>query len=286
MKQKTQAIFKPIRSISQLLLVMAVLGGSVSTASALGKRSKPWASKSKAERTSTPSGNVAAATNKNPRKGLFGRGRETSRARAIPAARQPQPQPQPRQVQVQVQVSATTTQLPPSATARKRKREGLLVRLFGAERPQANVAVVRAKKVQPSPAPNRVQAPPKFNHALIRQAKSRGSSVVVNIARQRAYVYIGGEVAIDTPVSTARSDKWTPRGSFGVGEKIRQGKISTIYNVGMPYWMRLGSSAYGMHAGYLPGYPASAGCIRMPYEAAQKVYDSVGYGTSVKIISG
>ena len=66
---------------------------------------------------------------------------------------------------------------------------------------------------------------------------------------------------------------------------LRVGFISTIYDVSMPYWMRLGSSPYGMHAGYLPGYPASAGCIRMPYAAAQAIYKATSYSTRVQISS-
>ena len=53
----------------------------------------------------------------------------------------------------------------------------------------------------------------------------------------------------------------------------------------MPYWMRLSGSVYGVHAGYLPGYPASAGCVRLPREAAQLIYDNTKHGTSVTIYS-
>ena len=70
-----------------------------------------------------------------------------------------------------------------------------------------------------------------------------------------------------------------------VTERVRSGKISTIYGVGMPYWMRLSGSVYGVHAGYLPGYPASAGCIRLPRDAAQLIYDNTKYGTQVSIYS-
>ena len=110
--------------------------------------------------------------------------------------------------------------------------------------------------------------------------------MVVNIAKQRAYLYVDGKVAVDTPVSTARRGKYTPRGNFSVGERVARGKISNIYNVSMPYWMRLGSSPYGMHAGYLPGYPASAGCVRMPFPAAQAIFQATGPGTRVTIVGG
>jgi lipoprotein-anchoring transpeptidase ErfK/SrfK len=268
---------RSFRRIIPVLLTIAVMGGSISTASALGKSSKPWQrkAKTKVERSQTPTANVASSTTKKRSRLFGGRVRET-RPAAPATTRRPLP----------VQVRGTTVGTKPD----KKRRAGLLARIFNPElrrdRREGNVAVSRRANMQPNPAPNPVQAPPKYNHALISQAKSRGSKVVVNISAQRAYVYVAGEVAVDTPVSTARSGKRTPRGSFGVGEKVRQGKISTIYHVAMPYWMRLGSSAYGMHAGYLPGYPASAGCIRMPNEAAQKVYDCVSHGTRVQIIGG
>ena len=68
-------------------------------------------------------------------------------------------------------------------------------------------------------------------------------------------------------------------------DRVRSGKISTIYHVSMPYWMRLSSTSYGVHAGYLPGYPASAGCIRLPSSAARMIYDNTRSGTRVNIYS-
>ena len=285
MKLGNRSDFNPTRACGRgipISLAIAVLAGSVTTSSALGKRNQPW--KRSAERMEAPSANVASSTTlKKTRFSLFQRER-----RIEPASQRAAPSAAPRRVAQRVEVQATTA----PQTAIKKRSRGLFARIFHAraerraQQLSGNVASVRQKKYQVSPMPNPVQAPPSYNHALISQAKSKGSSVVVNIARQRAYVYVGGQVAIDAPVSTARAGKRTPRGSFGVGEKVRQGKISTIYHVDMPFWMRLGSSAYGMHAGYLPGYPASAGCIRLPYEAAAKIYDCVGYGTRVKIVSG
>ncbi len=183
-------------------------------------------------------------------------------------------------------------------TSHAPERPGLLARVFGARSERQAAARARSdralSRIDPEPPkpqlapgqPNARQSAPVIDHALIASSSKSQSSVVINIARQRAYVYVGGKVAIDTPVSTARSGKYTPRGSFRIGERVQQGKISNLYHVEMPYWMRLGSTPFGMHAGYLPGYPASAGCIRMPYNAAAAVYRATGYGTSVKIVGG
>ncbi|MFT5468947.1 MAG: lipoprotein-anchoring transpeptidase ErfK/SrfK [Verrucomicrobiales bacterium] len=108
--------------------------------------------------------------------------------------------------------------------------------------------------------------------------------VVVDIENQRAYLIINGRIAIDTPVSTARSDKFTPRGEFKITERIRTGKISTLYGCELPYWMRLDSSAIGMHIGDLPGKPASAGCIRLPFSIAPFMFDNTGSGTVVEVV--
>ncbi len=176
--------------------------------------------------------------------------------------------------------------------AKPEKKRSLLRRIFGepvkkkpARSAGATQRVAQTRQLAPG-KPNAVQGAPVINHHLLSKGSRGGRRVVVNIAQQRAYLYVDGKVAVSTPVSTARSGKHTPRGTFRVGERVAQGKISTIYHVGMPYWMRLGGSAYGMHAGYLPGYPASAGCIRMPYSAAQAIYGGTSHGTNVTITSG
>jgi lipoprotein-anchoring transpeptidase ErfK/SrfK len=58
---------------------------------------------------------------------------------------------------------------------------------------------------------------------------------------------------------------------------------STIYHVEMPYFMRLSCLDFGMHAGYVPNYPASHGCIRMPEFMAENFFRSVSVGTPVTV---
>lgn len=124
-----------------------------------------------------------------------------------------------------------------------------------------------------------------INHLILNKANSSNTSVVIDIAAQRGYLLVNGEIAAQSPVSTARPGKHTPRGTFYMSERVRSGKISTIYNVAMPYWMRLNSSPFGLHAGHVPGYPASAGCVRMPSDMARLVYDKTRSGTKVRIYS-
>ncbi len=125
----------------------------------------------------------------------------------------------------------------------------------------------------------------KINHAVLAKSTKYNTRVVVDIADQKAFLLVNGKIAVTTPCSTARPGKYTPRGSFKITERVRSGKISTIYNVAMPHWMRLSGSVFGLHAGYLPGYPASAGCIRLPSDMAKLIYDNTAYGTRVSVYS-
>ncbi len=125
----------------------------------------------------------------------------------------------------------------------------------------------------------------KVNEMVLKQSNRKNTRVVIDIADQKSYLLVNGKIAVTSPISSARPGKYTPRGTFNISEKVRTGKISTIYGVHMPYWMRLSGSAYGVHMGHLPGYPASAGCVRLPEKAAQLIYDNTTYGTRVNIYS-
>lgn len=123
-----------------------------------------------------------------------------------------------------------------------------------------------------------------INQELLDGEKDAKRKVIIDIERQRAYLIVKGLVAIDTAVSTARRGKYTPRGTFNISEKIRSGKVSTLYHVYMPNWMRLSNSAVGMHTGDLPGYPASAGCIRLPQSVAPILYEHTSRGVTVEVV--
>jgi lipoprotein-anchoring transpeptidase ErfK/SrfK len=107
--------------------------------------------------------------------------------------------------------------------------------------------------------------------------------VVVSIRNQTAWLEDDERILMTSPVSTARSGMHTPTGTFQVSEKDLS-HISTIYHVSMPFYMRLSGEPFGMHAGCLPGYPASHGCIRMPKAKAALFFKNVIVGTSVLIV--
>jgi lipoprotein-anchoring transpeptidase ErfK/SrfK len=107
--------------------------------------------------------------------------------------------------------------------------------------------------------------------------------VVVSIRNQSAWLVNGNRILMTSAVSTARRGMHTPTGHFEVSEKDAS-HISTIYHVAMPFYMRLSGEPFGMHAGYMPGYPASHGCIRMPRDKAASFFRNVIVGTSVRIL--
>jgi hypothetical protein len=106
--------------------------------------------------------------------------------------------------------------------------------------------------------------------------------ILVNLETQTATYYKGGDKVLTTPISSGREEKPTPTGMFTITDKHAKW-TSTIYNVPMPNFLRLNEGSVGMHAGFLPGFPASSGCIRMPETAAQQLFDEVPVGTKVCI---
>jgi lipoprotein-anchoring transpeptidase ErfK/SrfK len=109
------------------------------------------------------------------------------------------------------------------------------------------------------------------------------SAIVINLAAQQLYLYRDSKVVFVTKLSTGRRHLPTPRGSFQITDK-EVSHTSTIYHVSMPYFMRLGEEAFGIHYGYNPGYPASHGCIRVgSMSEAKMLFRMTPSGTSVII---
>ncbi len=106
--------------------------------------------------------------------------------------------------------------------------------------------------------------------------------VVINLSRQRAELLRDGEVVDTTSVSTGRKGYATPPGTFVITNK-HSSWISTIYKVPMPWFMRLSCGSIGMHAGNVPGYPASHGCIRLPHTKAKAFFAQMRVGDVVEI---
>jgi hypothetical protein len=107
--------------------------------------------------------------------------------------------------------------------------------------------------------------------------------MVVSITEQRAYVYRNGILIGATTVSTGRPGHLTPTGVFTVLQKQKEHR-STIYDgAPMPYMERLTWGGIALHAGGLPGYPESHGCIHLPSEFARRLFEISPNGMTVVI---
>ncbi len=116
------------------------------------------------------------------------------------------------------------------------------------------------------------------------EAVTTGPVVVdVSITEQRAYVYRNGVLIGATTVSTGRAGHPTPTGVFTVLQKQKEHR-STIYDgAPMPYMERLTWGGIALHAGGLPGYPESHGCIHLPSEFARRLFEISPNGMTVVI---
>ena len=107
--------------------------------------------------------------------------------------------------------------------------------------------------------------------------------VVVSLTDQLAYVYRNGiRIGIST-VSTGKPGHATPTGVFTVLQKNADHYSNLYNNAPMPYMQRLTWSGIAIHAGGLPGYPASHGCIRLPSAFANELFRASSIGMTVVI---
>jgi lipoprotein-anchoring transpeptidase ErfK/SrfK len=136
------------------------------------------------------------------------------------------------------------------------------------------------------------------------------TAVIINLTEQTAYLLEDGQVAFVSPIASGKEGRDTPTGSFKVISKDLNHESRSYGLVGdsygrivnsnatpsshvppgchyipapMPYFMEF-RNCVGMHAGYLPGYPASHGCVRMPRDMAAEFFTRVRIGTPVKVI--
>ncbi|MBC9251441.1 hypothetical protein A9179_14310 [Pseudomonas alcaligenes] len=110
-------------------------------------------------------------------------------------------------------------------------------------------------------------------------------TLLVSLTEQRAYVYRNGLLIGVSTVSTGRAGKDTPTGVFTILQKSVN-HHSTLYNsAAMPYMQRLTWDGVALHAGSLPGYPSSHGCVHLPLEFAKTLYTITGFDSTTVIIS-
>lgn len=110
-------------------------------------------------------------------------------------------------------------------------------------------------------------------------------AVIVSLPEQLVHVYRNGIRIAASTCSTGKKGHSTPTGVFVVLQKDKHHRSSTYNNAPMPNMNRLTWSGIALHAGKLPGYPASHGCVRLPLEFSEKLFTITHLGTPV-IISG
>jgi len=142
---------------------------------------------------------------------------------------------------------------------------------------------------------------------------SGSPSITIDLREQQARFYRDGRLVGVSLISSGREGYDTPTGNFTIMQKSKD-HVSNLYgdyvdaagnvmvaNVGvkrdpkpagaqfrgapMPYFMRITPGGVGLHAGFLPGFPASHGCIRMPERMAEIFFANVSHGTPVRVVN-
>lgn len=149
------------------------------------------------------------------------------------------------------------------------------------------------------------------NEAVLAHATPENCRVEITLSEQRGLLLADGQIAMDFPVATGKISHPTPPGEYTVLGKQKDyssnlyGKIvdatgavlvsdadttrdvppegATFEGAKMPCWMRLTNSGVGMHVGYVPGRPASHGCIRLKRETAVFLFGLLKIGAPVVV---
>jgi hypothetical protein len=110
--------------------------------------------------------------------------------------------------------------------------------------------------------------------------------ILVSVPEQTMHVYRNGVLIGRSTVSTGSKSHSTPGGVFSILEKKPTHRSKTYNNAPMPYMQRLTWTGIAMHSGALPGYPASHGCIRLPYDFSQLLFKATEKGGTVVVGDG
>jgi len=106
---------------------------------------------------------------------------------------------------------------------------------------------------------------------------------IVSIKTQQVTFYDADGWILRAPVSTGTTGRETPAGVFAVVEKDKDHRSTLYDDAEMPNMQRITWNGIALHGGPLPGYAASHGCVRMPYDFAEKLFDKTRIGMRVII---
>jgi hypothetical protein len=154
--------------------------------------------------------------------------------------------------------------------------------LLFTDKPQeaARAAPVPAKPVTPpKPPPPAMIEPP----AVATVLKS-GTLIVISKASQTMFVFSDGAHWASTPISSGKRRHETPSGVFPILQKHKFHRSNLYSNAPMPFMQRLTWDGVALHAGRVPGYAASHGCVRMPHAFAQALFMLTKASTTTVVI--
>lgn len=120
---------------------------------------------------------------------------------------------------------------------------------------------------------------------LVRDFLDQGVVIVVSKPTQQMTVFRDGALWGSSPVSTGRRGHSTPSGVFAILQKKAFHRSNIYSGAPMPYMQRLTWRGIAIHAGHLPGYPASHGCIRLPHTFARALFDLTRAQSTAVIVS-
>lgn len=131
---------------------------------------------------------------------------------------------------------------------------------------QPGLLAVAAPAPPPPPPPD----PPPTRS--VSEVLDKGVLITISLASQQMHVFRDGVLWRSSPVSTGKRGKETPAGVFAILQKREFHRSNLYSNAPMPFMQRLTWDGIAIHAGRLPGYPASHGCIRIPRAFASELY--------------
>lgn len=111
-------------------------------------------------------------------------------------------------------------------------------------------------------------------------------TIVVSLSQQKLVVYEGTKAIASSRISSGKRGHRTPKGVFTILQKRRRHFSNLYAGAPMPYMQRVTWSGIAFHAGQIPGYPASHGCIRLPYGFAKKLFSMTSMADRVVVTDG
>ncbi|ABC63281.1 L,D-transpeptidase family protein [Erythrobacter litoralis] len=149
--------------------------------------------------------------------------------------------------------------------------------------PVRAVAPAVAAKTPPVPVAEWTPEPPP--EVTVDDTLRDGVVIVISNASQHMHVFQDGRLWRSSPVSTGKRGKETPTGVFAILQKRRFHRSNLYSNAPMPFMQRLTWDGIAIHAGRLPGYPASHGCIRLPSNFANDLFRLTGFTSTGVIVT-